>query len=177
MARKPTAKKAATRPTRKAAAKRTATKPKAASKAASKAAPKAASKAASKAAPKAASKVASRKAAAPKRLPVIKERLHKAGIVQSLADSTQLSKKQILDVLNGLENLIERSVRNHKDATGEFNLLGLLKIERYIVPARKKRTGRNPSSGEPITIAAKRAHPSAKVKALKRLKQMAGDKR
>jgi len=99
-------------------------------------------------------------------------KMTKTGILNELAERTQLSRKQVDSVLTELESLIERHIR--KKAVGEFTLPGLVKIRAAKRPATKKRTGRNPKTGEEIVIAAKPASVRVRVTALKRLKEMVG---
>ncbi|MFM8356258.1 MAG: HU family DNA-binding protein [Gammaproteobacteria bacterium] len=149
-----------------------AAKPSAAKSSAAKASP---AKASAKAAPKAAAKAptaAPAKAAAAKAPAAVTAKMTKTGILNELADRTQLSRKQVDAVLTELESLIERHIR--KKGIGEFTLPGLLKIRSVKRPATKKRTGRNPATGEQITIAAKPASIRVRVAALKRLKEMVG---
>ncbi|MEM9316438.1 MAG: integration host factor, partial [Pseudomonadota bacterium] len=70
---------------------------------------KAAKKApAKKAAKKAPAKKAPAKAAAPaKKIPTIKDKMTKTQILATLSESTGLTKKQVGDVIDGLETLIE----------------------------------------------------------------------
>ena len=82
----------------------------------------------------------------------------------------ELSKAQVLAVMEELETLIERHVK--KRAVGEFTLPGLLKIKAAKRPATKKRMGRNPATGEEIMIPAKPATTRIRVTALKKLKDM-----
>lgn len=135
-----------------------ATKKAAAKKAPAKKAP------AKKAAPKAAP--AKKKAA-----PLIKEKMTKTQIVASLAESTDLTKKQVNDVLGELESLVERSIK--KRAVGEFTLPGMFKITTVKKPARKARKGINPFTGEETTFAAKPASVAVKVRPLKKMKDFA----
>lgn len=107
----------------------------------------------------------------PKRPPAIREKMTKAAMVQEMSDRTDLSKSQVESVLNELESVIERHVRSR--AAGEFVLPGLLKISRAKRKAQKKKTGRNPSTGEEIVIPAKPAQTVIRVRALKRLRDMA----
>ncbi|MEM1436014.1 MAG: HU family DNA-binding protein [Pseudomonadota bacterium] len=128
-----------------------------------------------KAAPrkKAATKRAAVKKAAPaKRTPAIKQKMTKTAIIGSIAESTELSKKQVDSVLEELETLIERHIK--KGACGEFTLPGLLKIKSVKRPATKKRMGRNPATGEEIVIGPKPATIRVRATALKRLKEMVG---
>lgn len=116
---------------------------------------------------------AAKKAAAPaKRTPAIKQKMTKTAIVGSIAESTELTKKQIDSVLEELESLIERHIK--KGAVGEFTLPGLLKIKSVKRPATKKRMGRNPATGEEIVISAKPATTRVRATPLKRLKEMVG---
>ena len=117
---------------------------------------------------------AKRKAApvAKKSAPAIQSKMTKTAILAEIADSTDLSKKQVGAVLEELETLIERHIK--KRGAGEFTLPGLLKIRSVKRPATKKRMGRNPATGEEIMIGPKPASIRVRVTALKRLKEMVG---
>ncbi|MEP4146673.1 MAG: HU family DNA-binding protein [Halioglobus sp.] len=138
-------------------------------KAAKKKAP-AKKKAAAKKAP-AKKKVAAKKAAPVKKATAIKDKMTKSQIVASLADSTDLSKKQVNAVLDELNTLIERSIK--KRAVGEFTIPGVMKITTVKKPARKARKGINPFTGEETTFKAKPASIAVKVRPLKKLKEYA----
>ena len=118
---------------------------------------------------KAAKKTASKKAPAVK---AISKKLTKTGILNEIADNTDLTRAQVSSVLDELETLIERHIK--KRAVGEFTLPGLLKIRAVKRPATKKRMGRNPATGEEIVIGPKPASIRVRVTALKRLKEMVG---
>lgn len=115
------------------------------------------------------------KAAAPKAKAAnpVGDKMTKTGILNELSERTELTRKQVTAVLDELESLIERHVRK-KGGVGEFTLPGLLKIRRVERPATKKREGRNPATGETITIPAKKASTRVRVTTLKRLKAMVG---
>ncbi|HOY23592.1 MAG TPA: HU family DNA-binding protein [Cellvibrio sp.] len=167
-----------------------------AAKPAAKAAPKAAAKPAAKvaaakapavkAAPKAAAKPAAKKAPAAKVAPAkkapvakaapavvkpIAERQNKTQMLQQIADSTELSKKQVQSVLDELTNIIEGHVK--KKGVGEFVFPGLFKITCVKKPATKARKGINPFTGLEVTFKAKPASTTVKVRPLKKLKEMA----
>jgi nucleoid DNA-binding protein len=162
-ARKP-AKKAAAK--KKAPAKKAVAKKKAAPK---KKAPAKKAVARKKAAPK---KAAPKKAAAKKAVTTaVKDRFTKTQIVTTIADNTDLSKKQVDSVLDELGNLIDRHIK--KRAVGEFVLPGLLKISTVKKPARKARKGINPFTGEETVFKARPASVQVKVRPLKKLKDMA----
>lgn len=110
--------------------------------------------------------------AAAKTAPAITAKMTKTAIMNELAERTQLSRKQVSAVLDELEILVERHIR--KRGVGEFTLPGLLKIRAVKRPATKKRTGRNPATGQEIVIPAKPATTRVRVAALKRLKEMVG---
>ena len=120
----------------------------------------------------AAAKPAAKPAASAKPAPAITAKMTKSAILNELAERTELSRKQVDSVLTELEVLIERHIK--KKGIGEFTLPGLMKIRAVKRPATKKRTGRNPATGEEIVIAAKPATIRVRVAALKRLKEMVG---
>ena len=118
-------------------------------------------------------KAAAKKAAAPakKSAGPVKEAMSKTQIVTDIADSTQLSKKQVSAVLEELGVLIERHVR--KGGAGQFTVPGLMKVQVVRKPATKARKGINPFTGEETTFKAKPARNVVKVRPLKKLKDMA----
>jgi nucleoid DNA-binding protein len=119
-----------------------------------------------------AKKAPARKAAAPTAKPKagIKAKMTKTAILNEIAESTNLSRAQVSSVMDELESVIERHIR--KRSVGEFTLPGLLKIKAAKRPATKKRTGRNPATGEEILIPAKPATTRVRISALKKLKDM-----
>jgi nucleoid DNA-binding protein len=118
----------------------------------------------------AAKKAPASKAAPAKQAPAVTTKMTKTGILNELAERTSLSRKQVDSVLGELESLIERHIK--KRGVGEFTLPGLLKVRAVKRPATKKRVGRNPATGEEITIPAKPATTRVRVTPLKRLKEM-----
>jgi nucleoid DNA-binding protein len=127
-------------------------------------------KAAAKKAP-AKKKVAAKKAAPAKKVTALKDKMTKSQIVASLADSTDLSKKQVNAVLDELNTLIERSIK--KRSVGEFTIPGVMKITTVKKPARKARKGINPFTGEETMFKAKPASIAVKIRPLKKLKEYA----
>lgn len=101
----------------------------------------------------------------------IKDRFSKTQILDSIAESTELSRKQVAAVLDSLSDVIESHVK--KNAVGEFVLPGLLKISTVRKPAVKARKGINPFTKEEVTFKAKPASTAVKVRPLKKLKDMA----
>ena len=71
----------------------------------------------------------------------------KAQIVKTLAEKTDLTKKKVEEVLEALTQLA------YKEAKNGFTLPGLGKL---VLQKRKARMGRNPQTGEPIKIPAKK---------------------
>ena len=117
----------------------------------------------------AARKKAPVKAGAPARLKSISSKQTKLQIIQAIAESTDLSRKQVGDVFTSLGSLIQRHMQRR--GSGEFAIPDTgVKIRRVKKPARKSRMGRNPATGEAIKIAAKPASTVVKVSALKALK-------
>ena len=101
----------------------------------------------------------------------IKDRYTKTQILDQIAASTELSRKQVAAVLDSLGDVIEAHLK--KNAVGEFVLPGLLKISTVRKPATKARKGINPFTKEEVTFKAKPASTVVKVRPLKRLKDMA----
>ena len=102
----------------------------------------------------------------------IKDRYTKTQILDQIAASTELSRKQVAAVLDSLGDVIEAHLK--KNAVGEFVLPGLLKISTVRKPATKARKGINPFTKEEVTFKAKPASTVVKVRPLKGLKDMAG---
>ena len=129
-------------------------------------------KAAAKKAP--AKKVAAKKApakAATKRITAAKEPMTKTQILTTIAENTELSRKQVQAVFDELGDLIESHVKPR--AVGHFTLPGLMKIMVTRKPATKARKGINPFTGEETVFKAKPARNVIKVRPLKKLKDMA----
>ena len=123
--------------------------------------------AAKKATKKTAKKAAAK--AAPKKLTAIRAMMTKAQIIDSIADQTGLSKKEVSAVLAAQGELVVRHMK--RNGSGEFQIPDTgVKITRVKKPARNSRMGRNPATGEAIKIAAKPAYTGIKVTALKALK-------
>jgi len=101
----------------------------------------------------------------------VKDRFSKTQIIDQIATSTELSRKQVGAVLDCLTDVIEAHVR--KDAVGEFVLPGLLKVSTVRKPAVKARKGINPFTKEEVMFKAKPATTVVKVRPLKGLKDMA----
>lgn len=103
----------------------------------------------------------------------LKKKMTKTEIFTEIAESTELSRKQVASVFNELEDIIGRHIK--KGACGEFALPGLLKIKTVKRPARPARKNvPNPfKPGEFMDVAAKPATTRIKALPLKRLKDMA----
>ena len=139
---------------------------------------KVAKKAAAAPAKKAAAKKAPAKTAA-KKVAVkasgaaspIKDTFTKASLATHLAERSAVEPKSVKAVLAALEDTILGSV--HKKGAGEFTLSGLLKIVVQAVPAKKKRFGKDPFTGEERWFPAKPASVRIKARPLKKLKDAA----
>ncbi len=120
---------------------------------------------AKKAAPKAAEKpAATEKTSAAKAKPMSKTELY-----TKLSEKTGLTKKDIASVFDNLDEMVKSTLGNKKGPQ-QFVIPGLLKIRAVKKPATKAKPGRNPATGEMITIAAKPARNVVKVTPLKALK-------
>ncbi|KDD95808.1 HU family DNA-binding protein [Bordetella bronchiseptica] len=147
-----------------------ATKAKAPAKKVTKTAAKAPAKTPAKApAKKAPAKPAVKKTAAAVR--PIKEALNKSQLIAYLVENTGVEAKSVKAVLAGLENSVLASV--DKKGAGEFTLPGLFKVAVQKVPAKAKRFGKDPFTGEERWFPAKPASVKVKVRPLKKLKDAA----
>ena len=103
-------------------------------------------------------------------MPPKSKNLTKSQLYTMLADKTELTKVKVGELFDALEEIIRSELRT----AGEIGALpGLLKIKKVDTPARPARPGRNPATGEAITIKAKPASKKVKVTLLKELKEMA----
>ena len=118
-------------------------------------------------------KTASSRKSAVKKAPAIQKKYTKTEILNEIAKSTNVGKKEVSAVLDELDTLIERHIK--KRAVGEFTIPGLLKIKCVTRPARPARKGvPNPfRPGELMDIPRKPASTRVKVLPLKKLKQYA----
>jgi nucleoid DNA-binding protein len=98
--------------------------------------------------------------------------ISKTEIQKSLADATQLSKKQVAGVLDALSDLIGKQLG--KKGPGVVALPGLVKITVINKPAQPAKKGvPNPfKPGELMDVPAKPARKVVKVRPLKALKDL-----
>lgn len=94
----------------------------------------------------------------------------KSQILNDLASTTGLSRKQVNSVLEGMADLIKKDLS--RKGPGLFTVPGLLKIKVVNKPAVKAREGINPFTKEPMVFKAKPARRVVKALALKGLKDM-----
>jgi len=113
------------------------------------------------------------KKAAPKKAAVkpVKGVLSKSALIQHLAGTTGAAAKDVRSILAALESTIHAAVGKKGGRT--FVLPGLLKITVVNVPAKPKRKGVNPFTGEATIFKAKPATVKVKVRPMKKLKDAA----
>lgn len=90
--------------------------------------------------------------------------MNKTELIETIAQRTDLSKKDVLAVMDTFEEIAGDIVAKGKDT---LTIPGFLKFERT---KRAARTGRNPQTGEPLKVPASNA---AKVTAGSKLKNRA----
>lgn len=98
------------------------------------------------------------------------KRLTKSQVVSELAELTELDKKSINRVLDGLTEIIRKQLGSR--GPGEFVIPGLLKLRAVKKPATKDRPGINPFTKQAITIKGKPASKKIRASALKALKDL-----
>lgn len=94
----------------------------------------------------------------------------KAQLAGELAGRTGLEKKQAADVLDALGEITGAQLRETGVAAP---LPGLLKLAVQRKAATAARQGRNPFTGQPMTIKAKPAHNVVRCRPMKKLKDIA----
>ena len=93
--------------------------------------------------------------------------LTQSQLIAAIADRAEMSRADAKRALDALDEIVLEELGNAQ----KVRLGGLVQLTVRVKPATKKRTGRNPATGEEITIAAKpasvdvRARPLAKAKA------------
>ena len=97
------------------------------------------------------------------------KRLTKAQVIAEVSGETELDKKSVSRVFDGLTELIKKELRK---PNGEFVIPGLLKLRAIKKPATKDRPGINPFTKQPITIKGKPASKKIRATALKSLKDL-----
>jgi len=95
----------------------------------------------------------------------------KSEILASIAETTELSRKQVASVFEALSGLIKNAVG--KKGPGVFAVPGLMKVVVINKPAVAKHKGINPFTKQEQVFAAKPARRVIKVRPLKALKDMA----
>jgi len=84
----------------------------------------------------------------------------KSAVVSHLADKSGLTKKQVIALVDEVHTLAVKEAKKN----GAFVLPGIGKV---VLSNRKARMGRNPQTGEPLKIPAKRVVRIRPAKALK----------
>ena len=95
--------------------------------------------------------------------------LTKAQMASEVASKTGLTKAQVSEVLAAMNAVVSEELKAGHPVT----IPGLVKVTLQHKAATAARPGRNPFTGEAITIKAKPARQIIKVRALKALKDMA----
>ena len=93
----------------------------------------------------------------------------KSQVFSTIAEDTELSRKQVAAVFDSLHGLIKKNLAR---GSGQFTLPGLCKMVVRKRPAQKPRLVRNPATGEMVMSKAKPASKTVRVRALKNLKEM-----
>ena len=87
-------------------------------------------------------------------------------LASAVADRAQLSRADAKRKLTALEDIVLEQLGAERVRIG-----GLVQLTVRVNPATKKRTGRNPATGEEITIAAKPASVDVRARPLAKAKQ------
>ena len=110
-----------------------------------------------------AKKKASKKKAAAKKPPT------KSEVYASIADATGLPRKQVVEVIDALSDVMAKSLKRN----GVFSLVGLAKMTVVKKPAVKGgKLVRNPFTGEMVKQKPKPASKNVRIRPMKALKDM-----
>jgi nucleoid DNA-binding protein len=101
----------------------------------------------------------------------LKETLSKSALIAHLSSHSGVETRGVKAVLASLEATIAATL--HKNGARIFTLPGVLKATAVAVPAKPKRKGKDPFTGEERMFAAKPASVKVKIRALKKLKNAA----
>ena len=93
----------------------------------------------------------------------------KGSIYKDISTITGLTRKQVVHVFDTLNEMMKADLG--KKGCGSFNLFGLAKMRTVNKPATKTRKGKNPFTGEEITIKAKPASRKVRIRAMKGLNE------
>lgn len=103
--------------------------------------------------------------AAPKAAPA-KGAPTKGAMFQTIAEQTELSKRQVSAVFEAFNGIVTKSLKQN----GVVTLPGLAKMKLVKKPATKTREGINPFTGEKMTFKAKPASKKVRILPVKALK-------
>jgi DNA-binding protein HU-beta len=93
--------------------------------------------------------------------------LTQSQLVAAVAERADLSKAEAKRALGALDEVVLEEVGNAR----KVRIGGLVQLTVRLKPATKARQGRNPATGEEITIAAKPASVDVRARALGRVKE------
>lgn len=105
-----------------------------------------------------------------KKAAVAAKPMTKSEMLNALAETNEMSRKEVSDFLDSLGELIGKNLS--KKGPGVINIPGLMKIKVVRKDATKEREGINPFTKEPTIFAAKPARNVVKILPLKGLKDM-----
>jgi nucleoid DNA-binding protein len=92
--------------------------------------------------------------------------LTQSQLVATIAEETELSKSDVKNVLLTLEDVVLTEINNAE----KVKIGSIVQLTPKVKPATKARKGRNPATGEEITISAKPASVQLKARPLARAK-------
>jgi nucleoid DNA-binding protein len=98
------------------------------------------------------------------------KRLTKAQVIAEIAELSELDKKSVSRVFDGLTDLIKKQLGS--DGPGELVIPGLLKLKAVTTKAVAERQGVNPFTKEAQVFKAKPASKKVTARALKSLKDL-----
>jgi DNA-binding protein HU-beta len=92
--------------------------------------------------------------------------LTQSQLVTAVAERADMSKAEAKRAMEALEDIVLEQLGNAE----KVRIGGIVQLTVRVKPATKKRTGRNPATGEEITIGAKPASVDVRARALAKAK-------
>ena len=105
-----------------------------------------------------------------KKVATVKKAPTKSEVFGTIAEDTELTRKQVAAVFESLNGVIKKSLAAR--GSGMFTMPGLCKMTVKKKPATKARMGKNPFTGEMQMFKAKPASKTVRIRPLKALKEM-----
>lgn len=94
------------------------------------------------------------------------ENFTKTKLIEALSEASGYQKSDVKIIIDVMPLVVAKALKKH----GKVSIPHVVILRKKSVPSRPARMGRNPATGEPIKIPAKRAHTKVVARPAKTLK-------